>query len=81
MKKLRDLGSRKNRNILKLEIDEIMADNIMKENGQLSVLKTLNFLSPRPSFFTVPIGEESINPFFRLLDSPNRSTKVPQGNS
>jgi hypothetical protein len=40
IKKLRDLGSRKNRNILKLEIDKIMADNIIKGNGQLLTVTT-----------------------------------------
>jgi hypothetical protein len=33
MKKLRDLGNREDRNIFKLEIDKIMADNVMEENG------------------------------------------------
>ena len=76
MKKLRDLGNRKDRNILELEIDKILSDR------QLSVLGALNSFSPRPSSFTVPVeGEGFTDPFFRLLDSPNKNAEVPQGNS
>jgi hypothetical protein len=71
MKKLRDLGSRKDRNILELEIDKILSDR------QFPVPGILNFLSPRPFSFTVPIGEGSTDSFFRLLDSPGRSAEVP----
>jgi hypothetical protein len=81
MKKLRDLGSRKDRNIFKLEIDEIMTDNIIKKNRQFPILKILNSFSPRPSFFTVPIGKRFTNPFFGLLNSFNKSVKVSQSSS
>jgi hypothetical protein len=72
MKKLRDLGSRENRNILELEIDKILSDK------QLLVLKTLNSLSPRSSSFTVLIGGEKFtNPFLRLLDFPDKNAEMP----
>jgi hypothetical protein len=72
MKKLRDLGSREDRNIFKLEIDKILSDR------RLPALKVLNFPSPRPFFFTVPVGKEGFtNPFLRLLDFPGKNTEVP----
>jgi hypothetical protein len=71
MKKLRDLGNRKDRNILELEIDEILS------NKQLPALEALNSLSPRPFFFTVPVGKRSTNPFFRLLNSFSRNAEMP----
>ena len=73
---MRDLGSRKDRNIFKLEIDKIMADDIIKGNGQFPVLKVLNSPSPRFSSFTVSIGEGFTDLFFRLLDFPGRSAEV-----
>jgi hypothetical protein len=75
MKKLRDLGSREDRNILELEMDEMLSD------GQLPAPGALNSPSPRPSSFTVPVGEGSTDPFLGLLDSPGRSAEVPQGSS
>jgi hypothetical protein len=78
MKKLRDLSNRKDRNIFKLEIDKIMADNTVEKNGQLFILKALNFLSSRLFSFTVSVGgEESTDPFFKLLDFPGKNVKVP----
>jgi hypothetical protein len=77
MKKLYDLNSRENRNIFKLEIDKIMADDTVKGNGQFSILKTLNSPSSRPFSFTVLIGGERFTDLFlRLLDSPGKSVKV-----
>jgi hypothetical protein len=70
MKKLRDLGSREDRNILELEIDEMLSD------GQLPALKALNSSSPRLSSFTVPVGERFTDPFLGLLNSPGRSAEV-----
>jgi hypothetical protein len=55
---------------------------ILKKDRQLLALKALNFLSPRPSSFTIPTKKErSINLFFRLLDSPNKNTEMSQNNS
>jgi len=72
MKKLRDLGSRENRNILKFEIDEMLSD------GQLPAPEALNFFLSRPSSFTVSVrGKRFINPFLRLLNSFDRSAEVP----
>jgi hypothetical protein len=70
MKKLRDLGSRKDRNILELEIDKMLSDR------QLPVPKTLNFFSPRPFSFTVPVGKRSTNSFFRFLDFSGRNAEM-----
>jgi hypothetical protein len=54
-----------------------MADSIIERNGQFPILKTLNFFSSRFFSFTVSVGREGfINPFFRLLDSPNKSAKM-----
>ena len=53
-----------------------------KKDGQFPALKALNFLSPRPFSFTVSVGgERFINPFLRLLNSPNKNAEVPQGSS
>jgi hypothetical protein len=70
MKKLRDLDSRENRNILELEIDEILSDK------QFLALKALNFFSSRPFSFTVSVGERSINLFLRLLNFPDKSAEM-----
>jgi hypothetical protein len=51
---------------MKLELDK-----------QLPVLKILNSPSPRPFSFIIPVGEKSINPFFKLLNSLNRNAEVP----
>jgi hypothetical protein len=74
---LRDLGSRKDRNIFELEINEIIADSVMIGNGQFFALKILNSLLSRLSFFTVFVRREGFtDPFFRLLDFFDKSTKV-----
>ena len=70
MKKLRDLSSRKDRNILELKINEILSDR------QLFTLRALNFPSPRSSSFTVPVGERFTDPFFKLLDSFDRNVEM-----
>jgi hypothetical protein len=70
MKKLRDLGSQKNRNILEFEIDEILS------NRQLLTLKALNSFSLRSFSFIVPVGKRFINLFFRLLDFPGKSAEI-----
>ena len=76
MKKLRDLGSREDRNILELEMDEMLL------NGQLPVLGTLNSFSSRLSFFAISVGGEGFtNPFFRLLDFFDRNVKMFQDSS
>jgi len=57
-------------------MDEYTAD-AAKEDRQFPVLKTLNFFLSRPFSFTVPVGgEESINPFFRLLDSFSKNAEM-----
>jgi hypothetical protein len=80
MKKLRDLGSREDRNILELKMDKAIVSDlpeILQEgNRQLPALKALNSPSPRPSSFTVPFGEGSTNPFFKLLDSPGKNAEM-----
>jgi hypothetical protein len=77
MKKLRDLSSRKDRNIFKLKINKIMADNIVNGNGQLFILKALNFFSPRPFSFTVSVKRERFtNPFLKFLDFLNRNIEM-----
>jgi len=68
---MRNLNDRKARNILEFEIDKIISDE------QLSVSGALNFFSPRPFSFTVPIGKRSTDPFLRLLDSSNKSAEMP----
>jgi hypothetical protein len=41
------------------------------------LLRALNFFSPRSfSFIAFVKGEGFINPFFRLLDFPNRNIKM-----
>ena len=71
IKKLRDLGSRENRNILKLEINKAMVNNLSEILQKEVILsKTLN--SPSPRFFSF------LNP--ALLGSPGRSVKVSQSN-
>jgi len=71
MKKLRDLNSRENRNILELEINEMLSDR------QLPILKALNFFSSRLFSFIVSVGKERFtNPFFRLLDFSNKNIEM-----
>jgi hypothetical protein len=84
MRKLRKLNYRKKQNILKLEIDEIIANSTVKVNKFITaategiiLLRTLNSPSPRFSSFIDPvIKKRSTNPFLRLLDSPNKNAKV-----
>ena len=71
MKKLRDLGNQKDRNILEFEIDEILSDR------QFSVLGALNSPSSRPFSFTVSVEKERFtNPFLGLLDSSGRNAEM-----
>jgi hypothetical protein len=71
MKKLRDLGSREDRNIFEFEMDEMLSD------GQFLVLRILNFFSFRSFSFTVPVGGEGFTDlFFRFLDSFGRNAEV-----
>jgi len=38
----------------------------------------LNFFSSRSAFFITPVKKkESINPFFKLLDSSSKNTEMP----
>jgi hypothetical protein len=71
MKKLRDLNSREDRNIFELEINKILSDR------QFPVSEALNFFSPRPFFFTIPVGKGSTDPFFRFLDFSDRNAEMP----
>jgi len=81
IKKLRDLGSREDRNILELKIDEFAAA-AAKEDGQFPIPGALNSPSPRPSSFTALVGGEGfIDLFLRLLDSPGKNAEIPQGSS
>jgi hypothetical protein len=85
MRKLRELNRREKQNILKLEIDEIMADSTVKVNEFITAIikrvilsEVLNSSSPRFfSFIDLIIRERLINPFFRLLDSPDKNAKMP----
>jgi hypothetical protein len=50
---------------------------ISEGDGQLFTPKALNSPSPRFSSFTAfAKGERFINPFFRLLDSPDKNAKI-----
>jgi hypothetical protein len=83
-KRIKELGRRENQNILKLEIDKIMTENvnISERDRQLFTLKALNFFSPRSSFFIISVkGERFTNPFFRLLDSFDKSAEISQNSS
>jgi hypothetical protein len=52
--------------------------NILKGDRQLSILKALNFFSPRFSSFTIPAKREGFtDPFFRFLDFSDKNAKVP----
>jgi hypothetical protein len=54
-----------------------MADSIVEGNGQFFILKTLNFFSPRPFSFTIPVGREGFtNPFFKLLNFSDKSAEI-----
>jgi hypothetical protein len=78
MQKLRKLDRREKQNILEFEINEIMANDAIERNKQLSISGALNFPSSRPSFFTVPVKkEESTDPFLKLLDFSDRNTEIP----
>jgi hypothetical protein len=51
---------------------------ILEKNKQLFALKALNFFSSRSfSFIIFAKGKGSINPFFRLLNSPGKSVEMP----
>jgi hypothetical protein len=63
------------KNILDLKMDKLAAGIIERVS---ILLETLNFFSSRSASFTAPVREEgSINPFFKLLDSPDKNAKVP----
>jgi hypothetical protein len=63
MKKLRDLNSREDRNILNLEMDELAAEAVK----EIVSLKALNSPSPRSfSFFDSA-----------LLGSPDKTVEMP----
>jgi hypothetical protein len=64
------MGDRKMKNILNLEIDELLSD------GQLFILKALNSFSSRLFFFIVSVGEGFIDLFFRLLDFSGRNAEL-----
>jgi hypothetical protein len=52
--------------------------NILKGDRQLSILKTLNFFSPRFSSFTIPAKRKGFtDPFFKFLDFSDKNAKVP----
>jgi hypothetical protein len=45
--------------------------------GKVVLLEVLNSFSPRFIFFIVPVKREgSIDPFFGLLDSPDKNVKM-----
>jgi hypothetical protein len=68
MKKLRDLGNRKDRNILEFKMDEIMISNLSEMlQKRIILLEILNSLSPRSSSFFNSA----------LLGFPGKSVKVP----
>jgi hypothetical protein len=48
----------------------------LESDKQLFILGALNSFSPRFFSFTVPVGERFIDPFFRFLDSPDKSAEV-----
>jgi hypothetical protein len=74
---MRDLDNREARNILKIKMDEIVNDLLEVLRGKVILLRALNFLSPRFISFIAPVkGKGSINPFFKLLDSPGKSVKM-----
>jgi hypothetical protein len=80
LKRIKELSRRENQNILKLKIDEMMTKGIkiLKEDKQLSVLKILNFFSPRFSFFIIFVkGEGFTNPFFEFLDFFSKNIEMP----
>jgi hypothetical protein len=79
------LGKRKDQNILKLEIDEIMNESGPGEIPDLSLNflpGALNFFSSRSASFTAPIkGKGITNSFLKLLDSPGKNAEMSQGSS
>jgi hypothetical protein len=79
LKKMRDLSNREARNILELKVDEMIVESvkILEKDRQFLALKALNSLSPRSFSFTVSIGREgSTNPFFKLLNSPDKNVEI-----
>jgi len=70
---MRDLGNREARNILELEVDEIVANAAER----VVLLRALNFFSPRSSSFTnLFMGERITDLFFKFLDSSDKSVKM-----
>jgi hypothetical protein len=70
---MRNLDNRKARNILELEMDEIIINAVKR----VILLKALNSFSPRFfSFINLIVGEGFINPFFRFLDSSGKSAEM-----
>jgi hypothetical protein len=54
-----------------------MNEILSEKDKQFFTLKALNSPSPRPFFFTVSVGEGFTDPFFRLLDSPDKNAEIP----
>jgi hypothetical protein len=70
---MRDLNNRKTRNIFELKMNEIVADTVKR----IILLKALNSPSPRSfSFTNLIIKERFTDPFFRLLNSFNKSAEM-----
>jgi hypothetical protein len=77
---VRELNKREDQNILKLKLNEIvkLKSFPVKDMGEIILSKALNSLSSRSAFFTVSITKKGFtNPFFKFLDSPNKSAKMP----
>jgi hypothetical protein len=67
------LSDRKTRNIFEFKIDKMIVDAVEKS----ILLKNLNSLSPRFSFFINLIVEERFtDPFFKFLDFSGKSAEV-----
>jgi hypothetical protein len=65
---------------LELEIDKMITEGvkILEKDRQFLILKALNFFSPRPFSFIIPVGKEGFtNPFLGLLNSPGKSAEMP----
>ena len=77
LKKIRDLGNRKARNIFKIEMDEIVSDLSEISRGEVTLSGALNSFSSRFIFFIIPVkGERFTNLFFGFLGSFSRSIKI-----
>jgi len=80
LKRIKEFGRRENQNILKLEIDEMITENvnILERNGQLSALKALNSFLFRFFSFTILAKKKGFtNSFFGLLNSSNKNIEMP----